>query len=223
MGNGSVQRNRGLSARWRGIPGTVSAAIGAFFTPSTPLAQINPLQDPFPSACNPRHTWAKWLDFGPMERWLVLGTWALVFVTLVIAYGQHRALRNDLRVRLQLQFAERFDRLVNGRKALAECLLARATRDTISEEVMNFFEDLGMYLERGYLDEELVWKTFGFLAVRWWLACKDYVLLERRRHNDLEILRDFERLAAKMRGRDKRKQLGEPSAADVEKFLLDES
>lgn len=122
-----------------------------------------------------------------------------MLITLWVAFQQGRALRADLKVRLQLQFGERFDRLMDARNQLAERIRVGATRDTISEDVMNFFEDLGMYLGRGYLDEELVWNTFGFYAVRWWLACKDYVLLERRRHNDQTLFKDFENLAAKMR------------------------
>jgi hypothetical protein len=158
-----------------------------------------------------------------MELWLVLGTWALVGVTLWVAFQQSRILRDDLKVRLQLQFGERFDRLMDSRNQLAERLRAGATRDTISEDVMNFFEDLGMYLDHGYVDEELVWNTFSFYAVRWWLACKDYILQERRRHNDQTLFKDFENLAGKMRAREVRAKLEEPTAADIEKFLLDES
>lgn len=158
-----------------------------------------------------------------MELWLVLGTWALVCVTLWVAFQQSRSLRNDLKIRLQLQFGERFDRLMRSRNELAERVRAGATRDTLSEDVMNFFEDLGMCLDRGYLDEELVWNTFGFYALRWWMACKDYVLQERRRHNDQTLFADFEGLGKKMRTRDVRAKLEEPTSADIEKFLLDES
>lgn len=158
-----------------------------------------------------------------MELWLVLATWTLVGVTLWVAHEQSRSLRDDLKVRLQLQFAERFDRLIGSRSELAKRLCAGATRDTLSEDVMNYFEDLGMYLDCGYLNEKLVWRTFGFYALRWWLACKDYILQERRRHNDQTLFVDFERLAKKMRTFDTEAKLEEPTSADMEAFLLDES
>src|ERR1700730_797342 len=139
-----------------------------------------------------------------MELWLVLGTWALVGVTLWVAREQSKALRDDLKVRLQLQFQERFDSraFVSDRMALAKALLGDRPREELSESVMNFFEDLGLFARRGYLDKELIWHTFGFYIVRWWAACKDYILAERRRHNDRTLFADFEKLAQEMRERD---------------------
>jgi len=38
---------------------------------------------------------------------------------------------------------------------------------------------MSLFLGRGYLDEELLWSTLGFYAVRWWAICKGYALDER--------------------------------------------
>src|SRR5712692_922010 len=120
-----------------------------------------------------------------MELFLVLGTWALVGVTLWVAHQQSKALRDDLRIKLQLKLTDRFDSslLVAARASVAKQLLEKAPHQDVSETVIDFFEDLGMYLKRRYLDEKLIWDTFGFYALRWWSACRDYVLDERRRHN----------------------------------------
>ena len=160
-----------------------------------------------------------------MELWLVLGTWALVGVTIWVARQQSKSLRDDLKVRLQLRFSERFDSraFVSDRIALAKLFLDNASHMDISESVLNFFEDLGLFSRRGYLDEELIWHAFGFYVVRWWAACKDYVLEERRRQNDETLFTDFEDLASRMRRRDIRAGLQEPSSEELGQFLEGES
>jgi hypothetical protein len=133
--------------------------------------------------------------------------------------------RANLCLQNHLRFTERFDsaKFQADRKLLAEKLLAGVPHDEISESVLEFFEDLGMYLRRGYFDEELAWSTFGFFAVRWWAACKDYVLEERKRNNDQTLFTDFEAAVDRFRRLDRQKSLTEPTEAEVAKFLQDEA
>src|SRR2546425_12201153 len=128
-----------------------------------------------------------------VEILLSVATWVLVGVTFWMAYRQiailreqSDAVRADLKVRLQLTFIDRFDsrKMIEARKGLASLFLSKAPHDQIEETVMDFFEDMGLFLRRGYLDEELIWSTFGFYAVPWWAACRKYVLEERTQHND---------------------------------------
>jgi hypothetical protein len=166
-----------------------------------------------------------------MEQQLVLGTWALVLVTLALvgvtfwmSRQQNEAVRNDLRVRLQLDFIDRFDgpRMVKARKELARIFLSTAPHDQIKELVMEFFEDMSLFLQRGYLDEELIWSTFGFYGVRWWAVCKGYILEERRRQSDSTLFTDFEDLTKRFLVRDVRADLTEATPSDLEEFLKDE-
>lgn len=82
---------------------------------------------------------------------------------------------------------------------------------------------MGLFLRRGYLDEELAWSTFGFYAVRWWVACKDYVLEERKRESDQTLFTDFENMVSRLRELDRHEALSEPTSAEVKKFLSDEA
>jgi hypothetical protein len=174
-----------------------------------------------------------------MECLLVLGTFALVFVTayfmreqireqarigdgqLRIAADQLGAFRNDLGVRLLLVFSDRFDspRLVKHRQVLAHQLQTNVADPEIKEAVMNFFEDLGLVFRRGYLNEHLIWSTFGFYAVGWWGNCAPYITRERGRKTDQSIFEDFEKLAARMSEIDKGKGINPP---DLAAFLTDE-
>jgi hypothetical protein len=142
---------------------------------------------------------------------LVYGTWALVAVTLLLvgvtwwmARLQNDAVRRDLRARLQLQFIDRFDgpKMVKARKELAHLFLSKAKHDEIKETVMEVFEDMSLFLGRGYLDEELLWSTSGFYAVRWWAQYKGYALEERKRQSDSTLFTDFEDLAKRFLARD---------------------
>lgn len=133
-----------------------------------------------------------------MEQQLVYGTWALVFVTLALvgvtfwmAYKQIALLRQqtaDAHANLCLQnhltFTARFDspEMLRDRKDLAEHFLSSRPLE-VQERVLDFFEDMGLFLRRGYLDEELAWCTFGFYAVRWWTVCKGYISLIARRNS----------------------------------------
>jgi hypothetical protein len=170
----------------------------------------------------------------PSEISLAHGTWALVLiniflvvVTLGMAWWQSRDMRRDLRARLLLTFIDRFDgsRLLKARRELARRLLPNnASRDQIEETVLNFFEDMGLLLRLGYLDEKLMWSTFGFFAVRWWSACEDYIVNERETQNDSTLFKDFEDLTKRFKARDVRAGLTVAKATppDLKQFLEDE-
>jgi hypothetical protein len=106
--------------------------------------------------------------------------------------------------------------------ALAQILLANPSAE-ISDSVVNFFEDLGLFLDNGYLDEKMVWEMFGYYAVRWWEATKNQAIKQRRTHNDQTLFGDFETLAEKMRKRDAKAGLQSQIAEDIKAFLKDES
>jgi hypothetical protein len=155
---------------------------------------------------------------------LVAIRWALVGVTVYIARQQSAAVRRDLRARLQLKFIDRFDgpKMLRARKELAQLFLSKAPHHKAKETVMDFFEDMSLFLGRGYLDEELLWSTFGFYAVRWWAICKGYALEERKKQSDLTLFSDFEDLAKRFLSRDAKAGLTEATPTDLEQFLEDE-
>lgn len=174
-----------------------------------------------------------------MENYLVYATWALVVATILlvgVTYWMFKKQvhlleeqtadnRKNLRLQNHLTFMARFDgpEVRGGRVRLARQLLTTALHEDIAEGAMNFFEDMGLFCRRGYLDEELLWNTFGFYTVKWWAACRDYVLEERRKQNDATLFTDFEELVNRFRKRDKRAKLAEPSKAEIEEFLKEET
>lgn len=155
-----------------------------------------------------------------------IGTWGLVLATWWLVKKQSQASRDELRVKFQLSFEDKFEGrpMIHERKSLAKQLLDSTPHDQIQEDVMNFFESAGTLLRRGYLDKEMAWVGFGYYVFRWWNACKDYVFEERRQNNDETIFEEFEHLVTKLykvesahRGRSQ-SQL-EPSRNEVTTFL----
>ena len=165
-----------------------------------------------------------------MELSLVLGTWALVLVTLWMARKQISLLRQqtddahaNISLQIHLKFTARFDtpEMLRDRKELAEHFLSGRSPE-VQERVLDFFEDMGLFLRRGHLDEELAWSTFGFYAVRWWAICKGYILKERKRQSDTTLFIDFEDLTKRFMARDSKANLTEATPSDIENFLKDE-
>lgn len=70
----------------------------------------------------------------------------------------------------------------------------------VSEEVLEFFEDVGTLYNRGLLNKQLAASSFGYSATRWWEAARSYVYEERRRQgDDPTLFDDFEKFAKAIR------------------------
>lgn len=164
------------------------------------------------------------------EALVAVATCALVGVTWRAFKAQLAVARDQMKVELQMKREEIFggERLVRQRAALATQLLRKAPHDEIQEDVMNFFETVGMLLRRGYLDQEMAWVAFSYHGIHWWSACKEYIAEERRRHeNDDTIFAEFGNLVEALyrieeRERGKSRAELEPSAERLTRFLREE-
>jgi hypothetical protein len=157
---------------------------------------------------------------------VALGTWALVLITLALVLITRRIAKEQVKVELYLKLREGFDgaRIMAARKALAHQLLNKAPHHEIQEDVMDFFEDMGMLLRRRYVDGDMVWDTFSYYGMGWWSACKDYAAEERRRHGDPTLFTGFEDLAKQIRRRAvEGLQKADLTPPEVEAFLKDEA
>jgi hypothetical protein len=153
------------------------------------------------------------------------GTIALAFVTAVVAAATcwlAWQAREAIRVQVWLELLKRFDsdEIIQARRRLAR-QIGKYTPEmhaAISEQVMNFFEDVGDAYERNFIQKDLAYDSFSFHLCRWWEASKAYVTEERKRHpNTAEVFTSFEKLAAIM------KRTDVIDAAEMQRFLSDES
>jgi Domain of unknown function (DUF4760) len=127
------------------------------------------------------------------------GTWALVIVTVLLVRGQLSVAKEQRKIQLYLELRKEFDGpLISARKLLARQLFDGVPHDKINEPVMNFFEDTGMLVRRGYIDGDIIWETFSYYVKMWWGACKDYIAREREDKDDDTIFDDFEDLVERI-------------------------
>ena len=141
--------------------------------------------------------------------WTALGTWALAIGTLVLVWITKRGIADQTRISgqqlevwkevsrnesegrrrvLDAQVAmgalERYrsPQMQIKRKALAGFLRSNfENAGTFSEfDVIEFFEQLGAFVQRGILSEELAWVTFRRDALRWYFSWKIYKNMTHR-------------------------------------------
>ena len=124
-------------------------------------------------------------------------------------------------IRLQLTLLERFgnDRMKRHRSLLAQHLLAALPGGAMPEEILSFFDQMGLFLCSGYLEERILWSTFGFSTGRWWAACRDGVAAERRKRNAAALFAGFESSALRFAERDAQAGFPRPTPADLRLFL----
>jgi hypothetical protein len=146
-----------------------------------------------------------------MDILLAISTLALAVFTAIMAKATFKLAKESreasfrqIGVQMWFEFQKRFDsqEMLRTRKTLAGQLKAKTPPkgDRISETVLNFFEDLGIAYEKGYVEKELAEDSFSFYLCRWWAALKSYVDEERRRHKeDATLFANFEKLANRAR------------------------
>jgi hypothetical protein len=162
-----------------------------------------------------------WVAFAAAASWLS------VFVTIYLVRKQSRISEKDLHIRTQLNLEDSFNssRMVKARKQVAKEILDKGQDPW--EPVMEFFESMGMLLRKNSLDAEMVWGTFSFYIIGWWVACKPFI--DRYRKLDSEMYSDFKLLVEKMYKIDKAKAASNnkhiniiPSKEKIEEFLINE-
>ena len=134
-----------------------------------------------------------------------------------------RAIRKiTLRARLHVTFLERFEseRMKSGRTLLAEQLLTAGPFNQVA--IVEFFDEMHTFLHDSYLDEDLLWSSFGFSATRWWNVCKNYIYEERTRRNDPTLFGGFQDLSVRFTKRNELAGFKEPGTAELTAFLESE-
>jgi len=112
---------------------------------------------------------------------LAAGTWTIGFGTVWLVRSQLSTAKTESKIRLYLQLRKEFDSepLLSHRERFAEQLLDGKPHEELNQGILNFFEDVGMFLRRDYLDREMVWETFGHCAQMWWSASREYIAKEQ--------------------------------------------
>jgi 5'-3' exonuclease len=114
------------------------------------------------------------------------GTWALavatillVLITLVIGWSQAQDAKESreqqdkdamelIRVQVALEFDKAFDsvEMRNARRRLARQLLEN--KKVTEDRVADFFENVGLYMHKGRIDEDTVYNSYSVMIEGYW-------------------------------------------------------
>jgi len=108
--------------------------------------------------------------------------------------------------------------------AAASLLAAKPTADV--NAVLDFFDEVALLLQRGALDEEMVWHEFYWPIANYWFASQEYI--QQVQHDDPTVWTDLNATVQRLVGieaRRKRQSTGMavPSLKEMRDFLTDET
>jgi hypothetical protein len=161
--------------------------------------------------------------------WLAYATVRLAKDTRIASANQiaehQQSTLKQIGVNCWLEFTRRFDSedMIKARSKLAKAIKLTphkpAAYGQSSELVLNFFEDLAIVYQEGFIDKTLANNSFSYYVCRWWEATKDYVEYERKKQGGNNTLFDkFKWLANELK-----KDHAFPTAAQIPDFIYDES
>jgi hypothetical protein len=108
-----------------------------------------------------------------------LAPWAAIVVSVIILYFQLKRSRFSQSVDLILKLEQRFNKdkdVIEARRKAAKAFHSNSgSPPSDIEDVLDFFETLGLLVRRKALDKEMVWHTFYYWMHRYWLLSKAYI------------------------------------------------
>lgn len=163
--------------------------------------------------------------------WNLLSAWAALITAvaaIVALWLQGRWTRFSVSLDLLLRSEDQFrnnEKMLEKRRKAAQALL-KGEIVTELDDVLDFFELVGLLMRRGALDEEMVWYSFYTRAIGYWTSAQKYI--SDVRSKDKTIWMDFEYLIMGLIAIEKRKTRRShieilPSEESLKKFLTDES
>lgn len=144
-----------------------------------------------------------WTLFGKDSEWFwALMQFVVVTITLALIYGELRISSAAHILGSLTSVNERWTSpgVVAQREGICAAFLRGEPVLTLGNQVVfTFFEELGLYVERGWVPREVVWDTYSFYVENYWDMCSQEILHRRKESNDSSIFEHFDRLATAMR------------------------
>ena len=110
----------------------------------------------------------------------IVGTLAAVAAALIAAYQVYLS-RFSLGVDLTLRLDERFESAEFLKKRCAAAHAIKGQPGSDIEDVLDFFESLGLLTRRGALDQEFVYSTFFYWLYGYVSKCRGFIAEQRKK------------------------------------------
>ena len=171
---------------------------------------------------------------------IAIFNWALVRETRLAVERQLREQRQSHSVDLMLKMSGRWEsaELAQVRRQLATLLVRRRANDQFdgaaknallgaSQQVMSFFETLGIMVARAGVDPEIVWGEFAYWTIRYYLALEASIERMRADRKDRSFYASFQWLCEQLLAIDAKRnsvpvEHARPNSGDIDNFLAEE-
>lgn len=163
------------------------------------------------------------IDYNAITAWAAV---AAAITAIIAIRAESKRSRFALGVDLIIKLDERFnsEEMQKARQDAAKSLLDKTY--TGADDMLDFFEMIGLLTRRGALDEKMVWHTFFYWLHRYWCSANEYITKERR--EDFTVWADLNYLHSRVVDIEKRERrctdsdllLSEDS---IKEFLEEES
>ncbi len=133
-----------------------------------------------------------------------------IAISLVLIYRQVRVQRQSNLLHTLVSLDNRWNspEMLATRKKACENYLADQLRIGRAQvDVISFFEDVGVYLERGVFDTESLWDKFSYYIEHYWAMYQPRIKEFRAEFGDPTWYEKFEKLKTKMEQFSKKKGL----------------
>ena len=174
------------------------------------------------------NTVLEWFRIFSAEQWTALFTAFITltgFGALTFASRQIREGKELAKVQHLLELMKQFEQqpFINYRKKLAAERLRGVAEPPELNEVLNFFELIGLLVRRGYLHDEDVWENFGYWVFPLYTDSKSYIESEQAEDvnsytNLTDLYRRMKKIEESHQGR-----THTPTKADIVVFWQSES
>ena len=128
------------------------------------------------------------------EGWTALGTWFLVLGTLIAVIWQARQQGRINSANTVMILHDRFESspMKAYRKRLASALSSNEEIQQRDDQILVFFETLGLLTHQKILNNEMVWNEFSWEVVRYYLALEVHINSYREKSHDPTLYSEFE-------------------------------
>jgi hypothetical protein len=142
--------------------------------------------------------------------WLAVGSVGAI-IALFLIYYQIRISRIITAANFLIKFESKFDskKMRRNRRKLVSIIKNSpeeyAKMDAF-RDVLDFFDDLGVLLEKKVVPIELLWSGFCYWVLRYRILLKDYINWIRKEENDPTFYCDFENLFKRILKREEKER-----------------
>ena len=151
----------------------------------------------------------------------------VVIITLLFIYRQIKLSRYANMLQTILKFREMWGTKEMMLFRQATCRNYKTQTRAIGKaegEVLGFFEDMGMLVEKGVISKEFVWEGYSYYIEPYWSMMEKKIKEFREREKDTSWFEHFENLRDAMRKFSKKKgaPLGPLEKKDMQRFIKGE-